>query len=101
MKKIINLAVDVITAVSMAYLGYYSIDVYNNIARSREISPAMQWSMAFVYAFMVIGFFLGTIRGIQMIVIHIRDFHKKELSTIEQTMQDAAKEASMAQEGDD
>ena len=101
LKKIINLAVDVITAVSMAYLGYYSIDVYNNIARSREISPAMQWSMAFVYAFMVIGFFLGTIRGIQMIVIHIRDFHKKELSTIEQTMQDAAKEASMAQKGDD
>ncbi len=101
LKKIINLAVDAITAVSMAYLGYYSIDVYNNIARSREISPAMQWSMAFVYAFMVIGFFLGTLRGIQMIVIHIRDFHKKELSTIEQTMQDAAKEASMAQEGDD
>ena len=101
LKKIINLAVDAITAVSMAYLGYYSIDVYNNIARSREISPAMQWSMAFVYAFMVIGFFLGTLRGIQMIVIHIRDFHKKELSTIEQTMQDAAKEASRAQEGDD
>lgn len=57
--------------------------------------------MAFVYAVMVIGFFLGALRGIQMIIIHVRDFHKKELSTIEQTMQDAAKEASMAQEGDD
>ena len=61
----------------------------------------MQWHMSFVYVFMVIGFFLGAVRGIQMILIHIRDFHKKELSTIEQTMQDAAKEANMAKEGDD
>ena len=92
LKKIVNLAVDIVTMLSMAYL---------NIARSNEISPAMQWHMSFVYVFMVIGFFLGAVRGIQMILIHIRDFHKKELSTIEQTMQDAAKEANMAKEGDD
>lgn len=101
LKKIVNLAVDIVTMLSMAYLGYYSVTVYQNIARSNEISPAMQWHMSFVYVFMVIGFFLGAVRGIQMILIHIRDFHKKELSTIEQTMQDAAKEADMAKEGDD
>ena len=101
LKKIINLAVDVITAVSMAYLGYYSIDVYNNIARSREISPAMQWPMAFVYGFMVLGFFLAAVRAIQMIWLHVQHLQERELSTLEQTFQDAAEEAALAREGDD
>lgn len=100
LKKVVNLVVDVITMVSMFYLGYFSIKVYNNIALSKEISPAMQWSMAGVYVFMVIGFFLAAFRGIQMIIIHVKSFHEKELTTLEQTMQDAAKEAAMAQEGD-
>ncbi len=100
-KKIVNLAVDAVTMLSMAYLGYYSLEVYENIAASHEISPAMQWSMAFVYVFMVIGFFLAVIRGIEMIVIHLKKFNEVELSTVEQTMQDAAKEAAMAQEGDE
>lgn len=101
LKKIINLAVDVITMVSMAFLGYYSLDVYKGIEASHEISPAMQWPMSFVYIFMVIGFFLAALRGIQMFIIHIKKFHEQELSTLEQTMQDAAKEAAMAQEGDE
>ncbi len=101
LKKIVNLAVDIVTMLSMAYLGYYSLEVYENIAASHEISPAMQWSMSFVYVFMVIGFFLAVIRGIEMIIIHIKKFNEVELSTVEQTMQDAAKEAAMAQEGDE
>ncbi|WP_317423811.1 hypothetical protein [uncultured Acidaminococcus sp.] len=41
------------------------------IAESHEISPAMQWSMAFVYSFMVLGFFLGVVRSVQMLWIHV------------------------------
>ena len=52
--------------------------------------------MWIVYSVMVIGFFLGCIRAIQMAVIHAMHFKERELSTLEQTMQDAADEAAMA-----
>ena len=99
-KKVVNIVVDVVTMACMFYLGYYSIEVYDNIARSHEISPAMQWPMSFVYFFMIIGFFLGGVRGIQVIVRHIQHFGDRELTTIEQTMADAKKETELAQEGD-
>lgn len=60
----------------------------------------MQWPMSFVYFFMIIGFFLGGVRGIQVIVRHIQHFGDRELTTIEQTMADAKKETELAQEGD-
>ena len=42
---------------------------------------------------MIVGFTLGAIRGVQMLIIHIRDFNKREKSTIEKTMEEAAEEA--------
>lgn len=99
-KKIVNIIVDCITAGSMAFLGYHSITLLDTIKKSNEASPAMLWPMWGVYSFMMIGFFLATIRGIQMIYIHIKDFNKKELTTLEQTMQDAANEAALAKEDD-
>ena len=99
-KKTVNIVVDFITMSCMAYLGYYSITLLQNIKASGEFSPAMQWPMWFVYLFMLIGFALGTIRGIQIIIYHIQHFGDKELTTLEQTMQDAAKEAELAKEDD-
>lgn len=96
LKKIVNIIVDFVTLVSMAYLGYYSIELLDTIKRSGEPSPAMQWPMWIVYLFMTIGFFLATARAIQVIILHIKNFHEKELSTIEQTMKDAAQEAALA-----
>ena len=100
LKKTVNIAVDVITMACMAYLWYYSVTLVQNIKASGEFSPAMQWPMWFVYLFMLIGFALGTIRGIQIIIYHIQHFGDKELTTLEQTMQDAAKEAELAKEDD-
>ena len=53
----------------------------------------MLWPMWIVYSFMIIGFVLGTVRGVQQIVLHIQHFNEKELTAIEQTMADAAEEA--------
>lgn len=100
LKKTVNIVVDIITLGCMAYLGYYSVTLVSNIKASGEFSPAMQWPMWFVYLFMLIGFLLGTIRGVQTMIYHIRHFSDKELTTLEQTMQDAAKEAEMAKEDD-
>lgn len=101
LRKVLNLVVDGITLGCMGALGLYAVEVVSVIAESHEISPAMQWSMAFVYSFMVLGFFLGVVRSVQMLWIHVQHLQEKELSTLEQTLQDAADEAALAREGDD
>ncbi len=93
MRKCVNIFVDVVVMASMALCGYYSFGVVQKILASGETSPAMLWPMWFVYSFMIIGFVLGTVRGFQQIVLHIRHFNEKELSAIEQTMAEAAEEA--------
>ena len=49
---------------------------------------------------MLIGFGLGTLRGIQMIIIHAKHFNEKELTAIEQTMKDAEEEAKAVKGGE-
>ena len=96
MRKTVSLIVDVIVMFSMALLCYHSYGVIfgpKGIMSSGELSPAMRWPMWIIYSIMVIGFFLGGLRGIQMIIIHVQHFGERELSSIEQTMADAAEEA--------
>lgn len=92
--KLINIATYFITAACMALLAYYSVDVVSYLMESGEVSPAMQWPMWAVYSTMLIGFALGIARGIQQGILHIMHFSQKELTTLEQTMQDAAQEAA-------
>ena len=92
-RKVVNILIDLINAAVMAVLFYYSIGVVDSIRTSGEASPAMTWPMWIIYVSMLIGFGLGAFRAIQMIVIHIQHFGEKELSTLEQTMADAAEEA--------
>ena len=93
-RKTINIAVDIVIAACMALLAYHSIDVTAKIAASAELSPAMLWPMSIIYGVMLFGYAMGAVRGIQMTIIHIMHFGEKELSTIEQTMADAAEEAA-------
>ena len=92
--KLINIATYFITAACMPLLAYYSVDVVSYLMESGEVSPAMQWPMWAVYSTMLIGFALGIARGIQQGILHIMHFSQKELTTLEQTMQDAAQEAA-------
>lgn len=93
-RKTLNIIVDVVIAASMGLLAYHSISVTTDIAASGELSPAMLWPMSIIYGVMLLGYALGTVRAIQMTIIHIMHFGEKELSTIEQTMADAAEEAA-------
>ena len=95
-RKTINILVDAITAACMGLMTYHSTSVIGSIMKSGETSAAMQWPMWIVYTMMFIGFFLGTLRAIQMLVIHVMHFGEKELTTLEQTMQEAAEEAATA-----
>ena len=103
MRKTVSLFVDVVVMLSMALLCYHSYGVIfgpKGIMSSGELSPAMRWPMWIVYLFMLIGFGLGTLRGIQMIIIHAKHFNEKELTAIEQTMKDAEEEAKAAKGGE-
>lgn len=97
MRKIFDIAVDVIIIASMALLLYHSVPLVTDRYLSAETSPAMLWPMWAMYAFMILGFGLGVVRGIQVLVHHITHFSEKQLSTVEQAMQDAADEIAMAQ----
>ena len=92
-RKSVNILIDLINAVVMGVLFYHSISVVDSIRVSAEASPAMTWPMWIIYAIMLVGFGLGVVRAIQMAVIHVKHFGEKELTTLEQTMADAAEEA--------
>lgn len=92
-RKSANILIDLINAAVMATLFVHAISVVNGIKISGESSPAMTWPMWIIYSIMLVGFGLGAVRGVQMAVIHVMHFKEKELTTLEQTMADAAEEA--------
>ena len=92
-RKSVNIVIDLINAAVMGILFVNAIQVVDKIRVSGEASPAMTWPMWIVYSIMLIGFGLGALRGVQMAVIHVMHFKEKELTTLEQTMADAAEEA--------
>ena len=93
LRKVINIVVDVIIVASMALLAYYSVGVLQGIISSGETSPAMRWPMSAMYAVMLVCYALSVLRGVQQTIIHITHFGQRELTTLEQTMADAAAEA--------
>lgn len=95
-----NIFVDVLNIAAMALLFWYSLPLVQDRFLSAETSPAMLWPMWAMYSSMTLGFGLAVIRGVQMLVIHIMHFNDKQLSTVEQAMQDAADEIAMAQEAE-
>ena len=95
-RKTVNILVDIVTTACMGLLAYHSVAVVGGIQASGEASPAMLWPMWIVYSVMLIGFVLAVLRGLQQMYIHVTHFNEKELTTIEQTMRDAAEEAALA-----
>ena len=101
-RSTINIAVDIITAATMGFLGFHSISVIQRIMKSAETSPAMKWPMWIIYIVMLVGFAFAALRGFQQAYFHIRSFNKRELSLKEQTMAEATEEAEAGRraEGD-
>lgn len=93
LRKVINIVVDLIIVASMALLTYYSVSVLQGIISSGELSPAMRWPMSTMYTVMLVCYALSALRGVQQAIIHITHFGQRELTTLEQTMADAAAEA--------
>ena len=91
--NVINIVVDIITAVAMAILAWTSITVIGQVQAGGSVSPAMQIPMWIMYVIIFIGFALGALRAIQMCVIHIRDINVPPVNSVEAA---AAEELSAA-----
>jgi len=89
-RKSVNIAIDFIVAAVMAFLCRYSVPVIQKVQASAETSPAIGWPMWIIYIIVFAGFFLGTLRGIQMAVFHIAHFSEKELTAKEKAEADPA-----------
>lgn len=102
-RKVMYLAVEVVVTVMMAVFAFYSIQVIQNYIKSAQTSPALQVPMWLIMLCTIVGFGLGTVRGIQSIIKMIMHFGEKSKTTIELTMEEAAEETSsaMAAEGGD
>lgn len=96
-RKFLNIFVDLVNLAVMTLLFYYAIPLVRDRFISAETSPAMLWPMWAIYASMLLGFGLATFRAIQALVVHIKQFGEKPLTTVEQTMQAAEEELAAAQ----
>ena len=81
--NVINVVVDIITAVAMGILAWTSITVIGQVQKGGSVSPAMQIPMWIMYVIIFIVFALGAVRAIQMCVIHIRDINVKPVNSVE------------------
>lgn len=91
-RNTINIVVELIVTAVMLLLGVNSVTVVQNIRAGAETSPAMLWPMWIVYSVMLLGFFLGALRGLQQTYLHIKNFDSEGMSAAEQAMTEAAEE---------
>jgi len=101
LRKCLNIFVDLVNIGAMGLFFAYAVPLVNERFISAETSPAMLWPMWIIYSSMILGFGLAIVRGIQVLITHIKNFNEKQLSTVEQTMQEAAEEAAAAKAAED
>jgi len=100
-RKICNIFVDLVNIAVLAFFFYWCFWGKNAVFVKQftkiELSPAMEWPMWTIYLSLPVGFGLGVIRGIQVLVEHIKNFKEHQLTALEQTVADAAEEVAAAQ----
>ncbi|MDO4559394.1 MAG: TRAP transporter small permease [bacterium] len=100
----LNKSVKIICSLVMlwlfAWFFQHSIQVVHNIRYiTGEISSAMQLPMWIMYLCTTAGYGLAAIRTLQALVSAIRNFNKKEESTLEVTIRDAKAEVELLEGG--
>ena len=54
----------------------YNVMMSTKIGANWQVSPAMQMPMALLYSSALVGFILGAVRGVQSVVLTVRDLMK-------------------------
>ena len=88
--NLLNILVDVLTAVMMGILCVASVSVMTRIYASGETSSAMLWPMWIMYLIVIIGFALAVVRSVQMGIIHIIHFNERPVTELEALIEEEA-----------
>ena len=70
-RKALEIALDVLSAVLYIYFAYYSVSVVNRVQISGQTSPALEIQMYLVYAIIPFGFALASLRSVQKIYLDL------------------------------
>jgi TRAP-type C4-dicarboxylate transport system permease small subunit len=96
LRSIINIITQLIIVIFFTVFFYNSFGVVEGIRKMGQTSTAMSLPMYLVYLCTIIGFGLGMIRSIQVLIREIRNFGKKSETTLEAVKKEAEAEAQMA-----
>ena len=96
LRNIWNVVVDLINCAVYGFLGYHAISVVQTIKEGGQYTPAMEWPLWIINCIIIVGFFLGAARAIQVAVIHLMHVKDHALSSKEQALADAAEETEAA-----
>lgn len=83
-QNIVNIVIDAMSAILLAFIGFYSVGVCQGIIEKAVVSPAMAFPLWILYAIVVFGFIFGAIRAIQMMIIHIKNIDVKPANSVEE-----------------
>lgn len=95
LRSIINIITQLIVTAFFCVFFYYSFGVVESIKKMGQTSTAMSWPMYLVYMSTIIGFGLGMIRSIQVLIRAIRNFGKNNETTLDAIKKEAQAEAQM------
>lgn len=94
-QNIVNVLVDIVNAIILAVLAFYSVGVTDRIVSSGETSPAMLMPMWILYAVVIAGFALGAIRAVQMCIIHIKGINVEPKDALEAQVEEELRVSGM------
>jgi TRAP-type C4-dicarboxylate transport system permease small subunit len=96
LRSVMHIITQLIITVFFSTFFYYSFEVVESIKKMGQTSTAMSWPMNLVYLCTIVGFGLGMIRSIQVLISSIKNFGKKGETTLEAIKKEAEAEAHMA-----
>lgn len=96
LRSIISIITQLIVIVFFVVFFYNSLGVVESIKQMGQTSTAMRLPMYIVYYSTTIGFGLGAVRSMQVLINEIKNFGKKGETTLEAVKKEAEAEAQMA-----
>ena len=70
-RKVVEIALDALSAALYLYFAYYSVSVVSKVQISGQTSPALEIQMYLVYAIIPFGFALASLRSVQKIYLDL------------------------------
>lgn len=77
-QKALDMLSQVVVLIFFAYMFVMSIDVFKKVVASGQTSPALSLPMSYVYASLLVGFAMASLRSVQSIILTLRKLSAKQ-----------------------